>query len=302
MNRVDFEQNLIDQQITLKEIVYKAYNGASMAIAIVLLLIGGIAITIALPVMGQTWAIGLGIPMVIVAFILLSGFFSLDPNTSAVVMMCGSYRGTVTDTGLLWVNPFTSITKVSLRAQTLNGATIKVNDKSGSPIEIALVVVWRVKDIAKALFSVENYFSYVQVQSEAALRNLAYSYNYDKLEEHEICLREGHEQITKHLIEQLNIKFEKSGIHVDDAKVTHLAYSSEIAGAMLKKQQAQATIAAREKIIQGSISIVEHALLEIKKKDICEFTPESKTKLVSNLLVMLSSESHVQPVLNTGSI
>jgi regulator of protease activity HflC (stomatin/prohibitin superfamily) len=298
----DLEQNLRSDQNIPTEKQYNAYNGFIILPFNLLLMLGGIGLCVGLSFNNYLWGLAIGITMIVSSFICMYGLCTLDPNTCGVVMLFGSYQGTIKKTGLLWRNPFTTLTKVSLKANNLNGHTIKVNDKSGSPIEIALVVVWRVKDTAKALFGVENYFEYVNVQSEAALRNLAYSYNYDKLEEHDICLREGHEQITKHLIEQLNTKFEQSGIHVDDAKVTHLAYAPEIAGAMLRKQQAQATISAREKIIQGSVSIVEHALDSLKKKNICEFTPESKAKLVSNLLVMLSSESHVQPVLNTGSI
>jgi regulator of protease activity HflC (stomatin/prohibitin superfamily) len=297
----EYQQELYLNPNIPQERKYHTWDGCWMILINFAIMAGGIAITIALPVADMVWGLAIGIPMFIVSFIFWFGFFSLDPNTCGVVTFCGSYKGTVKESGLFWINPFAGVTKVSLKANNLNGQMIKVNDKSGSPIEIALVVVWRVKETSKALFGVENYFDFVRIQSEAALRNLAYSYNYDKLEEHEICLREGHEQITKHLIEQLNTKFEKSGICVDDAKVTHLAYAPEIAGAMLRKQQAQATIAAREKIIQGAVSIVESALETLKNRNICEFTPESKTKLVSNLLVMLSSESHVQPVLNTGS-
>jgi regulator of protease activity HflC (stomatin/prohibitin superfamily) len=188
-----------------------------------------------------------------------------------------------------------------LKSTNLNGEKLKVNDKSGSPIEIAIIIVWKVKDTAKALFGVEDYNYYVRVQSEAAVRNLAYSYNYNKKVDNEVSLRDGHDQISIHLIHQLNIRFAKAGIEVEEAKVTHLAYAPEIASSMLRSQQAEATIAAREKIIQGAVGIVHQTINTLQENNICELTQDQKAKLVTNLLTILCSDTHVQPVLNTGS-
>ena len=292
-----------------QEIEYSSWNGCGMLLVVFIIMFSGLAIAIALPINSYSYqdnniaiGLGIGIPLFIGSFFMFGGFVSLSPNEAGVVTLCGEYKGTIKTAGLLWINPFTSVTKVSLKANNLNGEKLKVNDKSGSPIEIAVVVVWKVQDTAKALFGVENYQNYVTVQSEAALRNLAYSYNYDKLDDNEVCLRGGHEEITRHLITQLNEKFFKAGIVVEEAKVTHLAYAPEIASSMLKRQQAEATIAARQKIIQGAVGIVHSTVNTLADNNICDLNQEQKAKLVSNLLLVLCSDSNVQPVISAGNL
>ncbi len=228
----------------------------------------------------------------------------VNPNHSRVCVFFGKYVGSVKDNGLLWVNPFYTTYKVSLRAQNLNGQQLKVNDKMGNPIEIAAVIVWQVKDTYKASFEVADYQQYVGIQSEAAVRHLATSCPYDQLEDEtaSITLRGGGEKVNELLEEELNERLSPAGIIVKEARISHLAYAPEIAGAMLQRQQATAIVAARTKIVEGAVGMVELALAELSKKAIVELDEEKKAAMVSNLMVVLCGEKAATPVLNTGSL
>ena len=266
-------------------------------------------------------AIGI-VAVCIVPVLLLMGFFTIQPNQARVLILFGDYKGTVRDEGFHWANPFYSrsagstidertgkstplSTKVSLRARTYNGEHLKVNDKCGNPIEIADVIVWRVENTAKALFDVDDYNSYVHTQSETALRHVATTYAYDQMPgepEGEITLRSNIEEVSAALKEELAVRLEKAGVVIDDARLTHLAYAPEIAQAMLRRQQADAVIAAREKIVQGAVGMVEMALGELSRKNVVDLDDERKAAMVSNLMVVLCGESDAQPVLNTGTL
>ena len=252
--------------------------------------------------------------------LLLMGFFTIQPNQARVLILFGDYKGTVRDEGFHWANPFFSrrsgytnvdgkpaaiSTKVSLRARTYNGEHLKVNDKCGNPIEIADVIVWRVENTAKALFDVDDYNTYVHTQSETALRHVATTYAYDQMpgaKDDEITLRSNIEEVSAALKEELAVRLEKAGVVIDDARLTHLAYAPEIAQAMLRRQQADAVIAAREKIVQGAVGMVEMALSELSAKNVVDLDDERKAAMVSNLMVVLCGESDAQPVLNTGTL
>lgn len=230
------------------------------------------------------------------------GFFTLQPNEAAVLVLFGRYRGTVRASGIFWVNPFIRRGKISLRARNFTGEKLKVNDKRGNPIEIAAVVVWRVEDTAQAVFDVEHYESYVNVQSETALRHVAGSYDYDNTEHNEVSLRGGSDEVNTALTRELQIRLQRAGVVVEEARLTHLAYAPEIAQAMLRRQQAEAVIAARQKIVLGAVSMVEMALIELSQKHVVELDEERKAAMVSNLLVVLCGENEAQPVINAGTL
>jgi regulator of protease activity HflC (stomatin/prohibitin superfamily) len=240
-----------------------------------------------------------------VGFISLSGLFTLQPNEARVLILFGAYKGTVRTDGFHWANPFYAKgfkQRISMRARTFNMSPLKVNDKRGNPIEIAAVVVWRVQDTGQAAFDVENYESYVQTQSETSLRHLASSYAYDHGEENEITLRSGVDEVSQALRKELQDRLEKAGVLVDEARLTHLAYAPEIAQSMLRRQQAEAVIAARQKIVQGAVSMVDMALKELAAKNVVQLDDERKAAMVSNLMVVLCGESEVHPVVNTGTL
>jgi len=266
----------------------------------------------------------------VAAVVTLPGFFSLQPNEARVLMIFGRYAGTVRESGFHWGNPFYSNgavsfamqlgeaqakasnktaptaqrtlgrNKISLRARTLNGEILKVNDKRGNPIEIAAVVVWRVADTAQAVFDVDNYENYVRTQSESAVRHLASQYSYDG--EGEITLRSNVEEVSQALRTELHQRLAKAGVTVDETRLTHLAYAPEIAQVMLRRQQAEAVIAAREKIVHGAVSMVDMALKELASKDVVHLDDERRAAMVSNLMVVLCGESEVHPVVNTGTL
>jgi regulator of protease activity HflC (stomatin/prohibitin superfamily) len=238
----------------------------------------------------------------VLACFLSAGFITLLPNEACLYTLFGSYVGTARDSGFWWANPFMSKRKLSLRAHNLEGARLKVNDKLGNPIEIAAVVVWRVEDTFAACFEVENYADYVRVQSETAVRHLANAYAYDHGEEHETTLRSGVDDVSQALRAELHERLSKSGVHVDEARLTHLAYAPEIAQAMLRRQQAEAIIAARQKIVHGAVSMVQMALQELSDKKVVELDEDRKASMVSNLLVVLCGEAEVHPVINTGTL
>lgn len=243
----------------------------------------------------------------LIGILILTGLYMLQPNEAALLLLFGDYKGTDRAMGLRWANPFYKKKKISLRAHNLNSEKIKVNDKRGNPIEIAAAIVWRVHDTAQAAFDVEDYETYVEVQSEAAIRHLANSYNYDEDEDthserSEVTLRSGMDEVAFALKRELQARIDKAGVAIEDAKLTHLAYAPEIAGVMLRRQQAEAIIAARQKIVHGAVSMVEMALKGLSERQVVELDDERKASMVSNLLVVLCSESDVQPVVNTGTL
>ncbi|QIP12113.1 SPFH domain-containing protein [Spirosoma aureum] len=237
------------------------------------------------------------------AFI-LKGIMIIYPNEGLAATFFGDYVGTIKQTGLQWVNPLYSKQKISLRARNLNGQTLKVNDKMGNPIEIAAVVVWQVSDTARALFDVDNYVNFVQIQSEAAVRFLASSHAYDNIEdEHEaVTLRDNTGQINKFLEQELDERLSQAGVRVMEARISHLAYAPEIAGAMLQRQQATAVVSARKQIVEGAVGMVEMALTRLAEKGVVELDEERKAAMVSNLLVVLCGEKSVSPVVNAGTL
>jgi regulator of protease activity HflC (stomatin/prohibitin superfamily) len=242
----------------------------------------------------------------VLTVVVAAGFFMLQPNEAAAIMLFGDYAGTDRNAGLRWYWPWYSRKKVSLRARNLNGERLKVNDKRGNPIEIAAVVVWRVEDTAQALFDVEDFEVYIRLQSESALRHLASNYNYDEGEGygtvHEVTLRAGADTVAEALQHELQLRIALAGLNIVEAKLTHLAYAPEIAGAMLRRQQAEAVISARSKIVIGAVSMVEMALKSLSEKNVVELDDERRAAMVSNLMVVLCSERDTQPIVNTGTL
>jgi len=236
--------------------------------------------------------------------LVLPGLIIVNPNESKVLTLFGKYVGTVKQDGFFWVNPFTVKKNVSLKAFNLNGQQLKVNDKVGNPIEIAAVIVWQIKDTASAVFAVENYLQYVNIQSEAAVRHLANSFPYDNFEDETatITLRGGSEQVGLLLEKELNERLDRAGIEVLEARISHLAYAPEIAHTMLQRQQASAIISARKLIVEGAVGMVEMALQKLSEKNIVELDEERKAAMVSNLLVVLCGDRSVNPVVNTGTL
>ncbi|WP_025146737.1 SPFH domain-containing protein [Pedobacter jeongneungensis] len=245
-----------------------------------------------------------GILLAVDIFLIFPGFLIINPNQSMVLTLFGKYIGTVKADGFFWVNPLTAKRRLSLKANNLNGQQLKVNDKLGNPIEIAAVVVWKVNETAKAVFSVENYMQYVNIQSEAAVRHLANIFPYDHAEGEEtsITLKDGADKVSELLENELNERLSRAGIEVLEARISHLAYAPEIASAMLQRQQATAVIAARKLIVEGAVGMVEMALEKLSQKGIVELDEERKAAMVSNLLVVLCGDRHVQPVVNTGTL
>ena len=241
--------------------------------------------------------------LIIFIFVLI-GFMVVNPNESMVLVLFGSYKGTVRKNGFYWANPFFVKKKISLRARNLDSDPIKVNDKVGNPIMIGIVLVWRVENTYKAAFEVDDFERFVDIQSEAAIRKLAGHYPYDNFddEEADISLRSGGEEVNKVLEEELMERLSIAGIHVIESRISYLAYASEIAGAMLRRQQATAIIAARRKIVEGAVSMVEMALEQLARKKVVEMDEEKKAVMVSNLMVVLCSDKDATPVLNTGTL
>src|SRR5271165_6045152 len=332
------------QSTTSQERAVSAQSGWIMLPALLVFLLGDIALLIfaikdGVETTGQPygWLVVLSLLLLPVCILLLTGFFTLQPNEARVLVLFGDYKGTVRTSGFHWGNPFYTNgslhigtftvgsemqnkqagakmvpaagsrqtlgrNKMSLGARTLNGDKLKVNDKRGNPIEIAAVVVWRVEDTAQAMFDVDNYENYVPTQSESALRHLASLYSYDYGEKNEFTLRSGVEEVSQALRAELQERLAKAGVVVDEARLTHLAYAPEIAQAMLRRHQAEAVIAARQKIVQGAVSMVDMALKELAEKHVLVLDDERKAAMVSNLMVVLCGESEVHPVLNTGTL
>jgi regulator of protease activity HflC (stomatin/prohibitin superfamily) len=240
--------------------------------------------------------------VVVIGFTALFGLTVVNPNEAHVVTLFGNYTGSVRKAGLWWVNPFTLRKRVSLRIRNFESAKLKVNDLDGNPIEIAAVVVWRVVDSAEACFEVDNYQQFVSVQSEAALRNLSTTHAYDSHIDGATSLRGNTVEIADDLRKEIQARLEKAGVEVIESRISHLAYAPEIAGAMLRRQQASAIVAARQKFVEGAVGMVEMALDQLKARGVVELDDERKAAMVSNMLVVLCSDQHTQPVVNTGTL
>jgi regulator of protease activity HflC (stomatin/prohibitin superfamily) len=331
------ERAMSANQAVNQERVVRVWNGgATLALWIVLLLADGALLVFSVMQNELIWERFCGVFLLIALIVSAKGFFTLQPNEARVLVLFGSYKGTVRASGFHWGNPFYTNgpssqfglatvsskklsgllgadnarglgrNKISLRARTLNGETLKVNDKRGNPVEIAAVVVWRVQDTAQAMFDVDDYEKYVPTQSESALRHLASLYPYDDGAyddgEGEITLRANVDEVSGALRSELQERLSKAGVVVDEARLTHLAYAPEIAQVMLRSQQAEAVISARQKIVHGAVSMVEMALKQLAERDVVSLDDERRAAMVSNLMVVLCSESEVHPVVNTGTL
>ena len=280
------------------ERAFNSYNGYGMAaLGVILGILGAVFITRGTPV--------LGLPLGALSLIAFAGLYMLPPNMGVILTLFGRYSGTDRSEGLRWANPLQAKQKISLRARNLNTATLKVNDKRGNPVEIGAAVVWRVRDSAQAVFEIDDYERFVAVQAETAIRHLASSYAYDSGEDLEIgetTLRAGLDDVALALKTELEARFATAGVEVLDAKLTHLAYAPEIAQVMLRRQQAEAIVSARHKIVAGAVGMVEAALKGLSERDIVHLDDERKAAMVSNLLVVLCSDQQVTPVVNTGTL
>jgi regulator of protease activity HflC (stomatin/prohibitin superfamily) len=242
------------------------------------------------------------LPLLVLGSLAAGGLFTVQPNQAVVLILFGTYVGTVRDSGWWWTNPFNTRKRISLRVRSLNGHTIKVNDHAGNPVEIAAVVVWRVLDTAEATFDVDNYEEFVPIQSETAVRHLASEYPYDEPDHEAISLRGSTDKVSEFLRAELQVRLRQAGVEVIEARLSHLAYAPEIAGAMLQRQQASAIIAARQKIVDGAVGMVEMALERLSANRVVELDEERKAAMVSNLLVVLCGERAATPVLNAGTL
>ena len=289
------------------EIQFRSVNGYIPALIVLLIVLGIPALVVSQVSTGDPNEALIGNAAwmgVLLALFLLKGLYMLQPNQSALLMLFGAYRGTDYSTGLRWANPFLNKTKISLRLRNFNSEKLKVNDKRGNPIEIAAAVVWRVSDTARAVLDIDHYEQYVPIQAEAALRHLANQYSYDHIDDEDstLTLRAGGDDIIAKLKRELQDRFEKAGLFVEDARLTHLAYAPEIAGAMLRRQQAEAVIAARKQIVTGAVSMVEMALQGLTERGVVDLDAERRAAMVSNLLVVLCAETEAQPVINAGTL
>ncbi len=286
----------------LREKPITTLPGALVLVVILAVFFGSIAWIVQLARLDQPAMVWLPILLIVLDAISIAGLFIVNPNDGKAVLLFGNYLGTVRTPGFHWVNPFTTRMRVSMRVRNFESAKLKVNDHVGNPIEIAAVVVWRVVDTAEALFEVDDYKNFVQVQSEAALRNLATSYPYDAHVEGEMALRSHTTDVAEKLKIEIQERLSKAGVEVLEARISHLAYAPEIASAMLRRQQASAVVAARSRIVEGAVGMVEMALAELSKRGIIDLDAERKAAMVSNLLVVLCSDHQTQPVVNTGTL
>ena len=279
------------------EKTYKAVSGYFFLLILLVILLGAIITFLH----GITW---LGATLIPVFILTAIGFTVVNPNESCVLVLFGAYKGTIKTNGFFWVNPFLVKKKISLRARNFDSETIKVNDRIGNPIKIGCVLVWKVEDTYKAAFEVDDYVHFVFVQSETALRKLAGIYPYDNFEDHDvqITLRGGGQEVNDELEKEIRERLEMAGIKVIEARINFIAYSEEIAGAMLRRQQATAVVAARFKIVEGAVSMVQMALDQLSEKEIVEFDEEKKAAMISNLMVVLCGDKDASPVINTGTL
>jgi regulator of protease activity HflC (stomatin/prohibitin superfamily) len=275
---------------------YSPVSGYLMLMIVFVFFVGGIFGLIALRSPIFIWPL-------IISLLLMPGFFFVNPNSSIVLVLFGEYKGSVKFNGFYWVNPFFSKKSFSLRARNFDSDKIKVNDKVGNPIQIGVILVWQVKDTFKSAFEVDNYEAFVKLQTDSAVRRLAGLYAYDNFDaDAEVTLRSGHDEVNHALEENLRNRLEMAGIHVIEARIGHLAYAPEIAGAMLRRQQATAVVSARFKIVEGAVSMVQMALDHLSEKQIVELDEERKAAMVSNLMVVLCSDKDVSPVINAGTL
>lgn len=290
----------------LKERIIEAWNGIPILIAAILVLIAAIAGLIWTAKSAGAEARGglvvFWILVMVLDMFVLAGLFTVQPNQGVVLTLFGRYVGTVRQPGLRFANPFYAKKHVSLRVRNFETSKMKVNDQDGNPIEIAAVVVWKVVDTAEAIFQVDNYENYVHVQSEAAVRNLATAYPYDAHEEHQVSLRGSTAEVAARLKDEIQERLAVAGVEVIEARISYLAYAPEIAAAMLRRQQAAAVIAARQKIVEGAVGMVEMALDMLARRGVIQLDGEQRAAMVQNLLVVLCGEAAAQPVLNTGTI
>ena len=287
--------------------VERSFQPLSGAVILVLhLLLGAavVALIVAGARTGTPMLAVMALPLAVVFFIVMGGFFVVEPNLGRALVLFGTYRGTVRTPGFYWTNPFTSKKKISLRAHNLDGKTLKVNDLLGNPIEIAAIVVWQVRDSARALFDVENYEQFVATQAESAVRMVASRHPYDDGQTTDVqtTLRGSADDVARELAEELSTRLELAGVEVLEARLSHLAYSAEIAAAMLQRQQAGAIIAARQMIVEGAVGMVEQALHRLDEKGMVQLDPERRAAMVGNLLVVLCSQASATPVVNTGTL
>ena len=284
--------------IEIEKEVSNGYCMLCFALSLLLIGVGEIVLvsTLALP-----QYIPIGIVLLICHSFIYCGFFTNTPNRAHVLTYFGKYLGSVKKVGYFWVNPFYQHIEIPLRRKILRSEVIKVNDKTGNPIMIGCIVVWKVRDTAKAHFDVQNYSYYVHVQTETAMRYIGCKYPYEKVNKDDICLRSGHDEINRELKRELEERLEPAGIEVVEAYINELSYAPEIASVMLKRQSAQAIIAAREKIVQGAVSIAGHAVNSLRENNICELNDEEKSDIVSNLILVLCTEAEVKPIVNAGA-
>lgn len=283
----------------------RANTQSGYVMLLVSLLLVGLAVWLAVNAANgdqAAWKWATAIGSGIVGLLILCGFYMINPNEAAAIQLFGSYKGTDREMGLRWVLPWLMRRKIAVRANNIISEKIKVNDARGNPIEMAAQVVWRVTDTAQALFDVEDYKEFVLAQIEAAVRSIGSRYPYDDHEHHEITLRGNHDEVGAELRKALIERLDVAGITVDECGLTHLAYAPEIAGAMLRRQQAEAVVAARAKLVEGAVTMVEMALSSLSEKQVVELDDERKAAMVSNLMVVLCGERDTQPVVNTGSL
>lgn len=277
-------------------------SGYAMLVVLLLALAAGGLLLTQIDVLSPPLLIGAEAVLLLVFLFVVSGFYLLQPNQAAVILLFGAYRGTDRAEGLRWVLPWMLRKSISVRANNVISERIKVNDLRGNPIEMAAQVVWRVTDTAQALFDVDDYKAFVNVQIEAAVRTIGSRYPYDDFEHQEVTLRGNHDQVGAELRDELIARLRVAGITVDECGFTHLAYAQEIAGAMLRRQQAQAVVAARQTLVEGAVGMVEMALAQLSEKDVVHLDDERRAAMVSNLMVVLCGERDTQPVVNTGSL
>ncbi len=285
----------------MKEKAIRSLPGVPVLIVLFLVLLGGGWLILA-GMGGSIALIVAGILIALLALFLMIGLYMIEPNQAAVLSFFGKYVGTAKDNGLRWNNPFYAKRKVSMRVRNFESGKLKVNELDGSPIEIAAVIVWQVIDASEAVYNVDDFESFVQIQSEAALRSMATSYPYDQHEDGQLALRSHAAEISEHLQKELAERLNDAGVAVLDARISHLAYAPEIAQAMLQRQQANAIIAARTRIVAGAVGMVEMALDELQKKGTVQLDEERKAQMVSNLLVVLCGERATQPIVNAGTL
>ncbi len=286
------------------EKIIKPTSGYLALFILLLSIIGFVYSFIGIATTNNLTFIILSVLSFVVFIVIVKGLIIVNPNHSRVLNLFGKYVGTIKANGLFFINPLYTAQKISLRSENLQGQTLKVNDKLGNPIEIAAVIVWKIGDTYKAAYEVQSYMDYVRVQSEAAVRHLAVSFAYDSFEDEnaDLTLRDGGEDVNKILVSELSERLAKAGVVVEEARITHLAYAPEIAGAMLQRQQASAIVAARSKIVEGAVGMVDMALQRLSEQNIVELDDERKAAMVSNLMVVLCGEKAAQPIVNTGTL